>query len=196
MKITPKHKLYCYVDESGQDTLGELFIVAIVVTDERQRELEKYLESLEVATGKRTKWNKTRDKTRQAYANALLKHNFPGMIFVKKSSPSGTKFDESEVLATAQALSTYRETNGIGEKDYKVTITIDSLSKTTAARMAPEFRKLGIKTRKIVGKKDESSSIIRLADAIAGLVREAHEGRSEYMALETKLKKDKKLYGL
>jgi len=28
-----KSKLYCYVDETGQDTLGELFIVAVVVSD-------------------------------------------------------------------------------------------------------------------------------------------------------------------
>ena len=56
-------KLYCYIDETGQDTLGELFIVAIVVTDERQRELEKSLEAIEASTGKKTKWMKTRTKS-------------------------------------------------------------------------------------------------------------------------------------
>jgi hypothetical protein len=190
------HKLYCYVDETGQDTLGELFIVAIVVTDERQRELEKSLEAIEASTGKKTKWMKTRDKIRVAYAEALADQNFPAMIFVKNYTASKSGFDELEVLATAQALSTYREANAIAENEYKVTITVDGLSKTIAARMASEFRKLGIKTRKIVGKKDESSAIIRLADAIAGLVREAHEGRPEYKALETRLKRSKRLHEL
>jgi len=133
------------------------------------------------------------DKIRVAYANALADQNFPAMIFVKNYTASKSGFDELEVLATAQALSTYREANTIGENDYKVTITVDGLSKTIAARMASEFRKLGIKTRKIVGKKDESSAIIRLADAIAGLVREAHEGRPEYKILEAKLKRNKRL---
>ena len=62
------HKLYCYVDETGQDTRGSYFIVAIVVTDNRQHELERYLEAVEADSGKKTaKWLKTSDKTRQAY---------------------------------------------------------------------------------------------------------------------------------
>ncbi len=190
------HKLYCYVDETGQDTLGELFIVAIVVTDERQHELEKSLEAIEVATGKKTKWMKTRDKVRTAYASALIEQEFPATIFVKNHKSNKKDFDDLEVLATAQALSGYREAHTIREDEYKVTITIDGLSKTVAARMASEFRKLGIKTRKIVGRKDESNAIIRLADAIAGLVREAHEGRPEYQKLEAKLKHSKTLHEL
>ena len=32
------HKLYCYVDESGQDTRGALFVVAAVVAaEDRER---------------------------------------------------------------------------------------------------------------------------------------------------------------
>ncbi len=196
MPKSKTHKLYCYIDETGQDTLGELFIVAIVVTDERQRELEKSLEAIEASTGKKTKWMKTRDKVRTAYAAALVDQEFPAMIFVKKYTATKRGFDELEVLATTQALGAYREVNAIGDNEYKVTITVDGLSKTTAARMASEFRRVGIKTRKIVGKRDESSAIIRLADAIAGLVREAHEGRTEYKALKIKLKRSRRLYEL
>lgn len=118
------------------------------------------------------------------------------LLISKKSSPSGTKYDESEVLATAQALSIYREEADIGEKDYKVTITIDGLSKTMAVRFGSDFRKLGIRSRKTIGMRDESNAIIRLADAVAGLVRESHEGRPEYVALERKMKKQHKLQDL
>lgn len=191
------HKLYCYVDETGQDTLGAFFIVAIVVTDNQQHELEKSLEAIEKSTGKKTKWMKTRDKTRTAYTEALAQQKLPAMIFVKNYTPSSKNgFDDLEVLATAQAINTFRETNSIREDEYKLTITVDGLSRTVAARMASEFRKLGIKPRKIVGKKDESNAIIRLADAIAGLTREAHEGRSEYKVLQTRLKRTKTLYEL
>lgn len=186
------HKLYCYVDETGQDTLGAFFIVAIVVTDNQQHELERSLEAIEKTTGKKTKWMKTRDKVRTAYAEALMQQELPAMIFLKKYSDKND-FDDLEVLATAQAINTFREVHSIREDEYKLTITVDGLSKTVAARMASEFRKLGIKPRKIVGKKDESSAIIRLADAIAGLAREAHEGRPDYKRLEAKLKRTKTL---
>ena len=45
-------KLYCYVDETGQDTYGEKFIVvSIVVSDEREEVLD-LLEEAEVKSGK------------------------------------------------------------------------------------------------------------------------------------------------
>jgi hypothetical protein len=30
-------KLYCYVDESGQDTEGKIFVVSIVITEDQLR---------------------------------------------------------------------------------------------------------------------------------------------------------------
>lgn len=192
------HKLYCFVDETGQDTIGRLFIVAIVLTDNGQNELEALLEKIEATTGKKTaKWVKTRDKTRQAYATALIEQDFPGMIYAKKyTTTSKGGFDELEVLATAQAVNVYREEHKIAEDNYKVTVTVDGLSKTVATRMGSDFRKLGVRTRRVIGKKDEASAIIRLADAIAGLIREAEEGRPEYKALQARLEKARKLYEL
>lgn len=32
----PKQKIYCYVDETGQDTEGDLFLVALVVTGQER----------------------------------------------------------------------------------------------------------------------------------------------------------------
>ena len=29
-----KQKIYCYVDETGQDTLGQFFIISVVVTED------------------------------------------------------------------------------------------------------------------------------------------------------------------
>lgn len=46
-----KTKLYCYVDETGQDTKGDVFIVSVVIPDDREAVLQ-YLEALEVRTGK------------------------------------------------------------------------------------------------------------------------------------------------
>lgn len=140
---------------------------------------------------------RTMDKVRQTYFQTLLENRtLPAMVYAKRFAGASGDFDELEVLATAQAINMYREEQGIGASDYKVTVTVDGLSKTMALRMGSEFRKLGIKTRKVVGKKDESSSIIRLADAVAGLVREAAEGRTAYKILAAAMIGTKKLYEL
>jgi hypothetical protein len=34
-----KQKLYCYVDETGQDTLGQFFIVSVVITEDIREKL-------------------------------------------------------------------------------------------------------------------------------------------------------------
>lgn len=191
-------RLFCFVDETGQDTRGDLFIVAVVVTDDRQPELEMVLAEIEAATGKKTaKWTKTQNKKRQDYISALAAKPLPATMYAKRYTNTGTQdYDELELRATADALKAYREANNIGGDDYDAIITIDSLSKTMVFRAGAEFRRLGVRTRKIVGKRDESSAVLRLCDAIAGLMREAHEGREVYKALEATLERAGKLYEL
>ena len=36
MTLTPKEKLYCYVDETGQDPAASVFVVVVVVSAENQ----------------------------------------------------------------------------------------------------------------------------------------------------------------
>jgi hypothetical protein len=50
-------------------------------------------------------------------------------------------------------------------------------------RFAAGVRKLGIAVRKVRGARDESDELIRLADAVAGFVRDALEGSSVMQAL-------------
>lgn len=52
-------KLYCYVDESGQDTRGALFVVALVITGEAREQVRTALQQIEERTGKHKKWKKT-----------------------------------------------------------------------------------------------------------------------------------------
>ena len=78
----------------------------------------------------------------------------------------------------------------------KVTVAIDGLSKSLVPKVGHLFRQLGVKTRNVHGERDQSSPIIRLADAMAGLVRGAHEGRKECQTLEAILKRKQVLYHL
>jgi Protein of unknown function (DUF3800) len=195
MQKYPSHKLYCYVDETGQDTVGNLFIVAVVVTDNRRNDVQQQLEAIEQASGKRTKWAKTSDRVRQAYCEALFAAELPAQLYTKTFRRTTGSYDELEVLAAAQAITLYREAHHITDK-YKVTIAIDGLAKGLVPRIGRSFRLLGVKVRNVHGERDEASPIIRLADAIAGLVREAHEGREQYVALKKQLRDIKRLYEL
>jgi hypothetical protein len=47
-----KLKLYCYADETGPDTKGKMFLVAVVITTSELREIiERNLEDLELKSG-------------------------------------------------------------------------------------------------------------------------------------------------
>lgn len=189
MKIV-KQKLYCYVDETGQDTYGEKFIVvSIVVADEREKVFD-LLEEAEVKSGKtKRKWIKTRSAERDKYLKlALPQSKLKGKIFYRIFHNS-KEYEDLMVLVIAQAINLYIERNGFS--DYKATVVIDGLKVTEAKRVAKSLRLLGIKTRRVRGEKDESNALLRLADALAGLIREADEGNKNYDKLVNKLQKEK-----
>jgi hypothetical protein len=61
---------------------------------------------------------------------------------------------------------------------YRVTISVDGLTRTEQQVFANSLRVRGIGPRKIRGVRDEKSNAgIRLADAICGLIRDAEEGQ-------------------
>lgn len=100
--------------------------------------------------------------------------------------------DELTVFATSPALHLYRKANQLGEH-YKVTIAVAGLSKSLARRYGHLCRLLGIKVRNVHGERTQSSPIIRLADTMAGLVREAIEGNNEYVLLKKQLRQKRLL---
>ncbi len=62
--------------------------------------------------------------------------------------------------------------------DYFVTVVIDGLNKREADLMRINLRGLGVKYKTIRGMKDEQSVFLRLADALAGFMRDYLEGES------------------
>src|SRR3990172_10889968 len=67
-------KLFCYADESGQDTGGTYFAVAVVILDQQSVQgLGRTLETIERETGKRKrKWTNTRSKEKTNYLERVL----------------------------------------------------------------------------------------------------------------------------
>lgn len=50
-----RQHLYAYVDESGQDTKGEIFLVSVVIVSTQRDKLRRRLQKIEEDTRKRSK---------------------------------------------------------------------------------------------------------------------------------------------
>ena len=167
-----KQKLYCYVDETGQDTKGKLFIVSVVITQEDREEVTELLEKTEKETGKgKTKWVRSKKEFKIAYLERILTNKiFKHKIFYSLSQDTKS-YKEVTLITIASAITSVKEGD-----NYKALIYIDGLQKSEIFKVGSGLRKIGVHTEKVRGVKDESNAIVRLADAIAGLVREQTEG--------------------
>lgn len=75
------------------------------------------------------------------------------------------------VYATAQAILQR------AKQPYRATVIVDGLGETGVDRFARGLRSLHVAVHKVRSIKDESSALIRLADALAGFVRDYLEGQ-------------------
>jgi hypothetical protein len=170
---TVAKKLYCYVDESGQDTEGQFFVVAVLVTADDREELRRILEKIENESGKRNvKWSRTTNVRRRAYIQRIVAQSeLRGKICFSYYRYTKAYLElTAETIADAIASSV--------REDYKATILIDALPPTHARVVSSILHQLGVSTRKVRGIRDEESdSLVRLADAICGMVRDSFEGR-------------------
>lgn len=167
-------KLYCYVDETGQDTKGELFLVAVILKEmENLSSLEEKLQEIENKSGKKQlKWKKTSKAVKKAYLEDLLQiKDLKHSIFYSQYH-SSKEYPKLTSLTIAKAVLAKRENN------YTVTVVIDGLNDREREIVREELKKLKIKYRKIRGMKDEQSAFLRLADTMAGLLRDIAEGQT------------------
>ncbi len=172
-------KFFCYVDESGQDTQGELFIVSVVVADEEVSLLRRLCEAIEEDAGKgRRKWAKTNPLRRRAYIEKVISSSaFEGKLNFAAYRDS-LDYTTLTVRTIAEAL------KARGERDYRATVFIDGLSRSLEQAVGLRLRRLGIPAKKVRGvRKEENDTLIRLADAVCGFVRDAMEGQPEMHAL-------------
>jgi hypothetical protein len=177
METPAPQKLYAFVDESGQDTLGELFVVAAVLTGEDHERVRQSLERLERASGKgRRKWVKSTPRQRLAYLTAILPlPALHGRLFAAHFT--GTTTYLPCVLSTI----TRAVTAGAAGQPARATVLIDGLQITLrqeiAAALRAQFHPHQIRLEKVRGLDDQSDALMRLADALAGFARHALEGR-------------------
>lgn len=172
-------KLYCYVDESGQDTRGSLFIVSIVLVDKEKDRATKLCEYMERASGKgHVKWIKANHSKRLEYIRYVL-HEF---FFIGKLNFAVYRNSRDYFPLTVLTIARAIVANVQGT--YKATVLIDGLPRAQQRWVGSELRHLHIQVRKVRGlRKEENDALIRLADAVCGFVRLALEGQKEALEL-------------
>ena len=167
-----KLKLYCYADETGPDTKGKMFLVAVVITtSERIDVIERNLEDLELKSGKGIlKWRLTGIPKKKSYLLGILGiGDLQGSLFYAVYRDT---LDYLKLVAKtlAKAIIAFSQ-----NRDYQATIYIDGLRKTEITKVVRFLSAESIKRRKVKGLRDESSAYIRLADALAGFFRDYEE---------------------
>ena len=177
METPTPQKLYAFVDETGQDTLGELFVVATVLTAENHERVRQSLGRLERASGKgRRKWMKATPRQRLTYMTAVLQlPALHGRMFAAHFTETTT------YLPCVLTTITHAVTAGAAGHPCRATVLIDGLQKTlrqdVAAALRAQLQFHQIRIEKVRGLDDQSDALMRLADALAGFVRHALEGR-------------------
>src|SRR3989344_928511 len=164
-------KLYCYVDETGQDTAGELFLVAVVLKEAHEVDfLEKRLEEIEAETGKKQlKWKKASNKIKKSYLKEI------SQLKELKQTVYYSIYRSSKEYSKLTSLTIAKTVLSKGLDSYSVNIIIDGLNNKEREIVRGELKTLRIKYGKIRGMRDQQSVFLRLADAMAGFLRDIEE---------------------
>lgn len=169
-----KQKLYCYVDETGQDTSANYFIVVAIVSEQEQDRLKEKLITLENDTNVgRKKWHKTKSPDRENFLRATVKEKIAkGEIFYsqyKKPLPFFLPLLETSSKAI----------ESVAQEPYNLVVYVDGIDKKKARELTNALRLKGVKTAYVRSARDESEPLIRLADRWVGCIRAALENRAE-----------------
>jgi hypothetical protein len=182
-------RIFCRVDETGQDTQGKLFIVGIVnVVNLEQatslaEQLEKRLLGRQRNKGLR-KWTQPKNEEQVAYARILITLTFfKGSLFYRVYRDIND-YPQRTVEATAEAIKAYLDTRAP-----KVDVRVDGLTERECKAYAVSLRKAKLRTDKIRGGDDRSDALLRLADALCGWVRAA-QTKTEFAELLRRAEQD------
>jgi hypothetical protein len=166
-----RNKLYAYVDETGQDTVGGLYLVAVVVAGEERDAVRRRLAEIERSSGKQgRKWAKSRPEERRRYIAQVLEVDALASHLYYSDYHNTHTYVDLSILSTAKAIL------AAGVEPFEATVFVDGLARSERRRFAAGLRRLHVTIRKVRGMRDESDEFIRSADAIAGFVRDAIEG--------------------
>ena len=179
MEITRPQKLYMYVDESGQDTKGQLFVVAAtIMRAEEQERLRQFLERVERAVGKDKKWTKAKRHQRQGYITQVLRAPALHERLFYATFTQTTAYLPCVLATIAGAVTQFSQGHA-----HSITICIDGLQQGVRHHVATALRQRQIRVEKVRGVDERHDALMRLADALAGFTRHAFQGNPALVPL-------------
>ncbi|MDO8511860.1 MAG: DUF3800 domain-containing protein [bacterium] len=181
-------KLYCYVDETGQDARSSVFIVAVVVSEQEQNTVRQQILKAEQESGiGLSKWSNAGQNRRIKFLNIALERNIGSedLFYASYKKPIPFFFPMLDLTAKAIRAKT--------KKEYKIKVYVDGIDRKKARELTNALRIGGISLEMVKSRRDESEPFIRLADRWAGCVRAGLEGNKEARFLVEKAKQEKYL---
>lgn len=180
-----EQKLYCYVDETGQDTLGEFFLVSVVVVGNERDHLRSKLDAIEKRSGKGIKkWTKSTRKQRIAYMSEIVNNESLANHISFSHYTESRSYVDMTILSTAKAIL------AAANETYEATVYVDGMQRTEQRAFAAGLRKLNVHLHLVRGLTDQADEFIRLADAVAGFLRDSMEGDEEMQKLHKRASKN------
>jgi len=162
-------KISTFTDESGQDTEWKNFYVCTVICLSSDQEyLENKLVEIETKSKKINKWHNSNNQRRKRYIDLVLYEK----IFKKYSIYYSKYQNKSDYVDLVSAHIVKSIKAFCPNFDPETKIFIDKVDNKTIGQIKREIKQYKIKYKKIRGLNDESNSIIRLADAVCGLIRD------------------------
>jgi Protein of unknown function (DUF3800) len=178
-------RFYAYLDESGQETEGRIFIVGAVVVESGEREaLLDQLHALEARSRKgRVKWHRARFAHRQAYMAELanLTQLARSMYLIR--------FTRTQRYPAATAEAAARAIRARSGEACRVRVVVDGLKREERRRFGDMLRQRQVRPDDVRGARDQSDAFIRLADAACGLARDAEDGQAWAVQAMQRLKR-------
>ena len=160
-----------YVDESGQDTQGELFVVAGVAVKNSDKARQR-CKSIERTSSKGiAKWGRANKNKRLVYLHSVISDDrFKDFILFSYVFRKTKDYIGATIQGIDLAVAS------LYPSDDPVYVYVDALVGSHCNMYKTRLRKLGCYVRKVRGiAKDENEPLIRLADAVAGATRDLLE---------------------
>ncbi len=174
-------KIYCYVDETGQDAGSGFFIVVTVIATDPMIIRQIATEFEQTTQARMTKWHKLSHSQRLEFLLLSLKLVGKCIIYYaeyKKNVP----FFESLAKTIHGAICDFASQN------YKAIVCVDGIDKKKAGELTVALRQGGIPLKYVRSARDESEPLIRLADRWAGCIRLALKGNEIFSVLLSQAK--------
>lgn len=183
----PKPKrLYCYVDETGQDAGSNFFVVVSIVSGDEQNKIRNELLKVEENSKVHArKWFNSRSPIKEEFLRTLIKQDLgKGDVYYEKFEKPVPFF--LPLLETVEKAIKAKA----GSEPYIATVYVDGIDKKKATELTGGLRHKGIKLEYVRSARDESEPMIRLADRWAGCIRDALEGKEANTKILSKAEKE------